>query len=88
VKRLELIRNLTDMNDRLLEDIGITRSDIRAVADGEIVQKNENARSPSTLRKNRKIGLNYEPATDDNEREGIVRVNRSRQLPLPLSRWV
>jgi len=69
VKRLELIRNLTDMNDRLLEEIGITRSDIRAVADGEIVQKNENGWSPSTLRKNHKIGLNYEPATDDNERE-------------------
>jgi len=34
LERLELVRQLTQMDDRLLDDIGIIRFDIHAVADG------------------------------------------------------
>lgn len=68
LERLELVRQLTQMDDRLLDDIGITRFDIHAVADGELLQKNENDRIASTSRLNPKIVPNSEPGNDDHER--------------------
>ena len=42
LRRHQLIRDLNDMDDRLLDDIGITRFDIRAVAEGHWAQKKRN----------------------------------------------
>ena len=42
LRRHKLIRDLEDMDDRLLDDIGITRFDIRTVAEGHWAQEKQN----------------------------------------------
>lgn len=46
LRRHQLVRDLKDMDDRLLDDIGITRFDIRAVAEGVRLQKNRTGSPP------------------------------------------
>lgn len=46
LRRHQLVRDLKDMDDRLLDDIGITRFDIRAVAEGVRLQKKSNRQTP------------------------------------------
>ena len=69
LRRQAVLRSLSDMNDRLLEDIGITRYDIRAVAYAETMERDLTARNRSTPRANPEIVPQFAPANDDNERQ-------------------
>jgi len=65
LRRHQLVRDLKDMDDRLLDDIGITRFDIRAVAEGVRLQKNRTGRRPLTLQQDPRSSR-YKAASNDN----------------------